>query len=396
MKNIYIDVTNTRNSTHTTGIQRVVTNITDSLLTEKQNVFAVAYFPDKKYRKINFNRAVILRLDNNLKNWIKTLFGKVLPVTIKDLIKKIYIKFRIYTLAFRPQLNVESGDTILLIDSTWNYAPWGEISRLKKDGANLVHVVYDLLPNEHPNWFVPELQISFQTWFHFVTMYCCAVYCISNTVRDRVVSALEGHQSTAVKKVGRLFMGYDFDNLGNVEKSVVKDNKVFITVGTIEPRKNHQFILNAFERIWKDSKANIHWVVVGKQGWKSSLIYNVLKYHPESGNRLFFYENANDQELKKLYGLADCAVLGSIDEGYGLPIIEAINYNCGVLLSDIPVFREFELEECCYFNIAEPNELSKLISEYNKNQQPPKLKPEFMRKWGSCADMLYREIHDLK
>ena len=76
---------------------------------------------------------------------------------------------------------------------------------------------------------------------------------------------------------------------------------------------------------------------------------NILKFHPFLDKCIFVNHNVSDLQLKEIYHLSDCCISASIDEGYGLPIAEALNNNCHIIASDIDVFREFELNDDCYF-----------------------------------------------
>ena len=82
----------------------------------------------------------------------------------------------------------------------------------------------------------------------------------------------------------------------------------FLTVGTIEPRKGHAQVLDAFELLWKEGvDANL--VIVGKQGWMVEALAKRLRSHPERNKCLFWLEGISDEYLENLYAastLPDC------------------------------------------------------------------------------------------
>jgi glycosyltransferase involved in cell wall biosynthesis len=162
---------------------------------------------------------------------------------------------------------------------------------------------------------------------------------------------LAGNQFSVVEVIP---LGGDVDVTTANHRSFAPINKAyhqrFLSVGTIEPRKNYQFILNAFNELWAmpDNEA-LTWTIVGRVGWNSHNLYAELKNHPEFGRRLKLFVEADDKQLIGLYEESSCMIAGSIDEGYGLPVVEAIEHNCTVLLSDIEIFREFNLVDAHYF-----------------------------------------------
>jgi alpha-1,2-rhamnosyltransferase len=138
------------------------------------------------------------------------------------------------------------------------------------------------------------------------------------------------------------------------------DGKRYLSVGTLEPRKNHAYILDAFDLAW-GSGANVKLIIIGKEGWRCSELLGRIKSHKELGKRLIWKRNVSDAELNTLYSAVDELVLASFDEGFGLPIVEALVRKTPVLASDIVVFREFETDAIQYFKLTDPVNLSQLL-----------------------------------
>ena len=111
-----------------------------------------------------------------------------------------------------------------------------------------------------------------------------------------------------------------------------------LTVGTVEPRKNHLFILEALTQWYEEYQKEFTWVIAGAKGWKSKTFYDALKSSSiEDKVRLTGY--VDDHELNSLYGNSDAFLFASHYEGFGLPILEAMSSGLCVILSDtkIPV-----------------------------------------------------------
>jgi len=130
-------------------------------------------------------------------------------------------------------------------------------------------------------------------------------------------------------------------------KIIIPKNFILI-VGTLEPRKNLQNFLKAYEA----SSANDQYelVIVGRKGWGAL---------PEN---VHLYTACSDSELAYIYSRADAFFLPSIYEGFGLPLIEALFFQIPIFCSDISVFREVGGQACNYFN---PRNILAIITALN-------------------------------
>ena len=110
-------------------------------------------------------------------------------------------------------------------------------------------------------------------------------------------------------------------------------------VGTIEPRKNHLLVLEAFSELWAEGFGGTL-TIVGRRGWSDGHIVRAIKKNKEFGRKLRWIRNAKDDQLIESYNANDVLIAASHAEGFGLPIVEGLQLGCQILASDIPVFRE--------------------------------------------------------
>jgi len=102
--------------------------------------------------------------------------------------------------------------------------------------------------------------------------------------------------------------------------------KFILSVGTIEPRKNFNTLIKAFN-IFKDnysSSKDYQLVIAGKTGWKSEETFDEYKKSPYR-DEIIFTGEVNDEDLVQLYNQASLFVYPSIFEGFGLPVLEAMS-----------------------------------------------------------------------
>ncbi len=117
----------------------------------------------------------------------------------------------------------------------------------------------------------------------------------------------------------------DNPNLKRVRKKYNLPSKFILYLGTIEPRKNIEGIIKAFEILRK--KRDIKLVIAGDSGWLYNDIFNLAK-HSRFSNDIIFTGFIDQKDKLYLYNLAEVFVYPSFFEGFGFPPLEAMA--CGV------------------------------------------------------------------
>ena len=164
---------------------------------------------------------------------------------------------------------------------------------------------------------------------------------------------------------------------------------VFVMVGSIEPRKNHKMVLEAFDEFWRQGgEASL--CVIGKATAHCRDIKQRIDRHEFFGSKLFRFESVTDAELA--YGYQNCAALvfASRAEGFGLPLVEAMWYGRPVIASDIPVFREIGGDYPRYFDLDDAQELVRQLHKTVHSEDPPK--PKKWLTWDQSVLNLFKKI----
>lgn len=134
-------------------------------------------------------------------------------------------------------------------------------------------------------------------------------------------------------------------------------------VGTIEPRKGHNAVLDAFDALWAQG-SDARLCFAGKEGWEVDDLMRRIRQHPELNRRLFFVERFTDAEINLCYSRAQALLAASVAEGYGLPIVEAAQHAVPVIATDIPVFREVAGAGAAYFPLGDREALMALVRRF--------------------------------
>jgi glycosyltransferase involved in cell wall biosynthesis len=279
-------------------------------------------------------------------------------------------------------IDIGFGDVLLMLDSSWaSYEQFTDIYVLIRRRFGRVYtVVYDLIPILHPEFFPLDLVAIFSRWLTSATALSDGLVCISRSVADELIGYIGTAGLTYPRdlKIGYFNLGADIPltNTDEPVRSSLSDYfqrdsfPVFLMVGTIEPRKGHAFVLDAFEELWA-SGFNIGLCIAGRQGWNVKPFMARLKCHPEFQRRLFWAESPSDAEVIYGYQHAKALIFASIAEGFGLPIVEAAQHGLPVLCSDIPVFREVGGEHVTYFSLDSPACLAETVRAWLRQPTPP-------------------------
>ena len=151
-------------------------------------------------------------------------------------------------------------------------------------------------------------------------------------------------------------------------------------VSTIEPRKNHDYLLDAFERAWA-AGSNARLCIAGRIGWKCDALVDRVRQHPELNRRLFMFNILTDKSLEHAYAQATALVFPSWVEGFGLPLVEAMQRGLPAMGSDIPVFREIGGEFMAYFDLADPQSLANLVARMESTGEFPAVRNVSEWRW---------------
>ncbi len=275
-------------------------------------------------------------------------------------------------------------DQLLLLDSSWMDNIWPSVKRLREQGLEVGAVSYDLIPLSHPQFCDEGLVGAFAHWMDQGLGLVDRYYCISRATRDELrhyITTQRGADRVPpmdVFQMGATVVTGSGDAAAPVRDGLAQclgeGEHVYLSVSTLEPRKNHGLLLDAFDRLWAQGLP-VRLLLVGKVGWKVDALMRRIHTHPMLGKRLFFFSDLSDDELVQAYRGAHCLLFPSFVEGYGLPIIEALHNGLPVMASDTPVHREVGGDRIGYFPVDAPEALAALVTRLEADGIPAALRP---------------------
>lgn len=316
---------------------------------------------------------------------IDTLFFKLIRRTRRQL----QLRF-----GHDPFEAVQANDILLLLDSTWYSNIWPSVGHMKKKGVKVIAVIYDLIPITHAQFCDDFLAAVFKKWFFDSLAFVDGYIGISRTVQNDLQSFMQKEfgNKAALKRFDYFHLGADFDKHQADEEQVrqiiidiMALRTIYFTVSTIEPRKNHAYLLDAFEPLWEQGY-DLSLIIAGRVGWKVEALIKRIVTHKQYGKRLHLWSDLNDQELTYCYGHAKMLLFPSIAEGFGLPIVESLGHGLPVLASDTPVHREVGKNQIGYFDLSNPQDLTDTIKKIEAEGIPATLQASGSYEWMSWRE----------
>lgn len=139
----------------------------------------------------------------------------------------------------------------------------------------------------------------------------------------------------------------------------------FLSVGSIEPRKNLGVILDAYEALFEETGGDCpRWVVVYSNSWGCEALLARMK-EGKSSKGILMKRNVKTDELRRLYSNALALVFPSIYEGFGLPLLEAMACGCPVICSDIEICKEVCNDAAIYVKYFDKDNLFSSLKKVN-------------------------------
>lgn len=379
---IYIDISVLTLATFVTGIQRVTREITIRLIEqERENVVLLHYNArDNVYHRIN-NDAFCQYYQHGM--------GKKNKMITRE----------------RIELSeMTEGDVFFDLDAAWMCRvkrSW-LLPILKKQGVRIVAHIYDIISITHPQYCLERGVYNFMDFIGAHLQYADGIIVNAQATVDELQKLTKRLDIPLphchVVPLGADFAKQELVTEEQVPRNVVdavKDRPYILMVGTIEPRKNHKLLLEAYDKGLKEIGYNI--IMAGYMGWNMEEFAEKLENHPDYGKRIFHFTGLDDKAIAYLYQHAKFLAFCSYTEGFGLPIIEAIQRGTPVLAADVPVSREVGGDYCVWFEQDNAEELCEGVKKYKENENKyaaykHKLQDYKCRDWENSKIEIYKVL----
>lgn len=211
-------------------------------------------------------------------------------------------------------------------------------------------MIHDTIALDHPSFAAAGASATFHAKLSATLRHAHRVHCPSQATAD----AIRRHHRPLDRGPEMIVAPLGLD-LAEPDATGLPDfpQPFFLTLGTIEPRKNHALLLDVWKhlhRVLPPDRMPLL-VVAGSRGWRNADVFRRLDARPPSVVEL---PGLTDGAVAALLTRATALLMPSFAEGFGLPVAEALARGCRVIAADLPVYRELFGNSPVY---ADPNDL---------------------------------------
>ncbi len=319
-----------------TGIYRVVENLSQELISHPEvqlHLASPTYFQDtlRHFRESDFGRELFFlhsEKDLNIAKWQNFLFKIFNDSSIPQ---KVLRKLIFSLLGNKSVFLLQKMEEINIYHSLFYGFP-DEILTNKK--IKKILTVHDIIPIIRPEFFGKNItEMSKKTIAAIPDD--AFVACISTSTKNDFCnySGIDESRVFVQYLAASPIIFYPEKNIEINQQVLLKyqipiNQPYILGLSTLEPRKNIQQLVKAFSQLVKTKQVeDLNLVLVGTKGWNYGDIFQELS---DSGlqHRVFITGFVDDIDLSSIYSSAQCFVYLSHYEGFGLPVLEAMQ--CGI------------------------------------------------------------------
>ncbi|WP_299618986.1 glycosyltransferase family 1 protein [uncultured Tateyamaria sp.] len=213
-------------------------------------------------------------------------------------------------------------------------------------GARTAVMIHDIIPLEFPDYQRDGAVAPFAAMVDRVSRFADLILYNSHDTARLAEARMVQPPRAIVAHLGTELAAARSQDL---PENLPPPRPYFVCVGTIEPRKNHAFLLDIWEEMGTDAPRLI---IAGSRGWKNEDVFDRLDRLPPNG------------PVREVAGLSDGALAALIEgangvlfpthaEGFGLPATEAAARGVPLIVNDLNVFREILGEIPVYASVSD-------------------------------------------
>lgn len=300
------------------------------------------------------------------------------------------------TVSTAPELVVPFRTDVVFLDAPRGSTADGWAAMARFSGNRVHHVGYDLIPLTSADLREPGESVDSTTLIS-VVKHSHSVACISRATADEFAGyvhafpaqGLGGPEVRAVPLPGVTV------HHAPTPQDRAGERVVIVCPGTREKHKNHEAILWAAERLWRDG-LEFELRFMGRMGRDHASFLGVQNHLIARGRHIVELGEVADDALWKELAGADAVVFASLQEGFGLPIVEALSVGTPVMTTDYGSQGEIARDGGCLTvdprdDLSMTEGLRRIVSDAGlRAQLRAEIPARPQRDWDDYADELWR------
>lgn len=265
--------------------------------------------------------------------------------------------------------------------------------------CKVVCTIHDICFEHYKNIFTKKDYLIQKTLIPYAARKSQTIFTVSNHAKQDIISHYGVSEENIVvtyNAVNEKFKELNEKELGASElreKFNITGNRVLLTVGNLQPRKNLPRLIRAFIELKKDNNyEDVQLVIVGKKAW----MYNdILIEASKNSDDIVLTDYVSEEDLVRLYNLADAFVYPSYFEGFGIPPLEALACNTNVAVSNVSSLPEVIGDVGEYFNPFDEKDIEKCLKkilsrEYKNYLDYENVERAKLFSWSNSAEKIMK------
>lgn len=240
--------------------------------------------------------------------------------------------------------------------------------------ARKATIVHDMVFHRYPETVAPVIKEAQRSRLQWAQRECEVIFCDSESTRKDLESYITVPNAQLVTNWPGVTQSTTptSQHIDEVLKKHVITKPYILAVGKLEPRKNLHRLIAAFLRLYRE---DIDLVIVGQAGWDVSIQQLVSQASKEANvevatrqltiasNNIRFLGYIPDDELTALYRGATCFAFPSIWEGFGYPVVEAMQQEVPICCSNTSSIAEIAKDVAVFFDPGDVHDITRALHE---------------------------------
>ena len=379
---IYLWVDATVNTPGNSGIQRLTRQLSRTLLEQTHKIVPIKWDEKKE--------VVILATEDDLEHLAKWNGPDVdlwhMKINFDD--HSINRTYLLSDLPLNRSLSIQQN----------------VIDYFKGNLVKCASIFYDAIPHKMDDIYPANFTAAHREYMTMLDQFD-HIYSISNYSNNDLFEFLNKYAPRGLSLDNRLLsvtLPEEFPLINNYDEFIPDPNCCnILSVGTIEPRKNHIKLIEAFLEAEKISKKKLKLVLIGSNNSFCSELEGQVKDLIKRSESITWITNANDIELKENYIKSDFTIFSSSEEGFGLPIVESLWFGKPCICADFGQMAELsKYGGCLTTNVLNSELLCDSIVKLANNEKTylelkSQIKDRYFRTWDDYAGEISNNLNNL-
>ncbi|MCD6012068.1 MAG: a-glycosyltransferase [Flavipsychrobacter sp.] len=231
-------------------------------------------------------------------------------------------------------------------------------------------VIHDLAFEHYPGHFVFSQRLYWRNYSPLFAKKAKRIATVSSFSKQDIIK----HYGINADNIDVVYNGahdeyrpLSHDEREEVKKKYADGCEYFVFAGALHPRKNIVNMLKAFVEFKKRQHTNMKFVIVGRLAWKYDEVEQ-MKAEMQFKDDVKWVGYMNVDELSKVIGGAYALVYTSLFEGFGIPILEALQCDVPAIVSNTSSMPEVAGDAALLVDPADPQDIAAKMHSLYKDE----------------------------